>query len=188
MLTNRLVTGAQVYLRQPAAEDEVELLRLNTESRKFHRGLAYPAQTKTEFSALLDRCHLPDSVCCLICLKDSNEIAGMINLSQIFMGGFRSAYLGYYIGARHAKQGYMTEAVQLMLRYSFRNLKLHRVEANIQPGNFASIALVRRAGFTREGYSRRYLKIDGHWRDHERWAILAEDWLAQKHGKLMKFG
>ena len=63
-----------------------------------------------------------------------------------------------------------------MLRTAFRTLRLHRVEANIQPGNRASIALVERAGFRREGYSRRYLKIAGRWRDHERWALLAEEW------------
>ena len=80
------------------------------------------------------------------------------------------------MGAPFAGQGYMTEAIQLMLRYAFKQLRLHRLEANIQPGNIASIALVRRAGFVREGYSRRYLKICGQWRDHERWAIIAEDW------------
>ena len=70
----------------------------------------------------------------------------------------------------------MTEALQLALRHAFRALKLHRVEANIEPGNEASIALVRGAGFTREGFSRRYLKHGGRWRDHERWALLREDW------------
>jgi len=70
----------------------------------------------------------------------------------------------------------MTEALQLMLRYAFEKLKLHRLEANIQPVNVASIALVKRAGFSREGFSRRYLKVCGRWRDHERWAIIAEDW------------
>jgi ribosomal-protein-alanine N-acetyltransferase len=104
------------------------------------------------------------------------RIVGAINLSQIFLGPFRSAYLGYYIGAAFAGQGYMTAGLQLMLEYSFRQLKLHRLEANVQPHNVASIALVKRAGFTREGYSRRYLKIGGRWRDHERWAILIEDW------------
>jgi len=69
--------------------------------------------------------------------------------------------------------------MQLMLRHAFRGLKLHRVEANIQPGNVASLALVKRAGFTHEGFSRRYLKVCGHWRDHERWAILAENWRAR---------
>jgi ribosomal-protein-alanine N-acetyltransferase len=74
----------------------------------------------------------------------------------------------------------MTEAIALMLRYAFADLRLHRIEANIQPGNVASIALVKRAGFVKEGFSRRYLKIGGRWRDHERWAILAEDWRARK--------
>lgn len=103
-----------------------------------------------------------------------DRIVGSINLSQIFLAGFRSAYLGYYICAPYAGQGYMSEGLRLMLRYAFK-LKLHRLEANIQPGNLVSIALVKRAGFVKEGYSRRYLKIGGQWRDHERWAILSED-------------
>lgn len=70
----------------------------------------------------------------------------------------------------------MTEALQLMLALALRRLRLHRVEANIQPSNRASIRLVRKAGFGREGSSRRYLKIAGRWRDHERWALLVEDW------------
>ena len=105
---------------------------------------------------------------------------GSIALSQIFRCGFLSAYLGYQIGAEFARQGYMTEAIQLMLRYAFVDLKLHRLEANIQPGNAASVACVKRAGFVQEGYSRRYLKIGGRWRDHERWAILVEDWRKQR--------
>src|SRR5262249_23165406 len=87
-----------------------------------------------------------------------------------------SAYLGYYIGQRFAGRKYMSEAIELVLQVAFKKLKLHRLEANIQPGNTASIAVVRRAGFVQEGFSRRYLKIGGRWRDHERWAILVEDW------------
>ena len=108
---------------------------------------------------------------------------GTINLSQIYRGAFQSAYLGYQIGAEFAQQGYMTEAIALILRYAFADLKLHRLEANIQPGNIPSIALVKRAGFVKEGFSRRYLKICRRWRDHERWAILAEDWAATKRHK-----
>jgi ribosomal-protein-alanine N-acetyltransferase len=66
-----------------------------------------------------------------------------------------------------------------VLRNAFLNLRLHRVEANIQPDNHPSIALAKGAGFHREGFSPRYLKIGGRWRDHERWAILAEDWRAR---------
>jgi len=88
-------------------------------------------------------------------------------------------YLGYYVGAEYAGRGYIKEAIELVLKYAFESLRLHRLEANIQPGNLASIAIVKRAGFVREGYSRRYLKICGRWRDHERWAIIAEDWRAK---------
>jgi ribosomal-protein-alanine N-acetyltransferase len=70
----------------------------------------------------------------------------------------------------------MTEAVNLALRHAFKNLKLHRIEANVQPENFPSIAVLKRCGFSKEGFSRRYLKIKGKWRDHERWAIIKEDW------------
>jgi ribosomal-protein-alanine N-acetyltransferase len=101
---------------------------------------------------------------------------GSITLSEIVRGRFESAYIGYQIGAPFARQGYMTEALALALQIAFGRLRLHRVEANIQPRNVASIALVRRAGFRREGLSRRYLKIGGRWRDHERWALLAEEW------------
>jgi [ribosomal protein S5]-alanine N-acetyltransferase len=74
----------------------------------------------------------------------------------------------------------LTEAIDLILQYAFERLKLHRLEANIQPGNVASLKLVKRAGFIREGFSRRYLKIGGRWRDHERWAIIAEDWKSKR--------
>ena len=70
----------------------------------------------------------------------------------------------------------MTEAVRLILRKAFIDLDLHRIEANVQPENKASIAVLRRNGFSKEGFSKRYLKIGGRWRDHERWAIIKEDW------------
>ena len=99
----------------------------------------------------------------------------MININNIIHGQFRSGFLGYYAFADFAKQGLMREGMRLVLRHAFKKLKLHRLEANIQPTNRRSIALARDCGFTKEGYSRRYLKIGGKWRDHERWAILAED-------------
>jgi ribosomal-protein-alanine N-acetyltransferase len=101
---------------------------------------------------------------------------GVFNLSQIFRGNFRSAYLGYYGHAAFVGQGYMREGLELVVRYAFAKLGLHRIEANIQPGNLRSRALVERCGFVKEGFSPRYLKVAGRWRDHERWAITLEGW------------
>ena len=103
-------------------------------------------------------------------------MAGVLNLSEIVRGAFESAYLGYYALAPHAAAGYMTEAMVLVLDTAFDELGLHRVEANVQPVNARSLALVRRTGFSREGFSRRYVKVGGRWRDHVRFAMLAEDW------------
>lgn len=176
------LVGARTQLRRPTRRDMDEFLALNRASIQLHRGLVSPPTNPTQFSSFLKRCRRADCECFLICRLPDCRILGSINLSQIFLGGFRSAYLGYYLGARYAGQGYMTEAMSLMLKYAFIHLKLHRLEANVQPDNAASVALIKRAGFIREGYSRRYLKIGGRWRDHERWAILAEDWRAAVKG------
>lgn len=128
------------------------------------------------FNAYLARTRKPDFAGLLVCRAADDQIVGVFNVSQIVRGAFRSAYLGYQVFAPFAGQRYMTAAMRLVLRYVFNTLELHRIEANIQPGNAASIALVARAGFSREGYSRRYLKVGGRWRDHERWALLVEDW------------
>ena len=156
--------------------DASDFIALNRASLRLHRGLVSPPIRPEQFTSFLRRSRRVDSVCLLICRVQDGAIIGSITLSQIFLGGFRTAYLGCYVGASYAGRGIMTEALQLMLRYAFEKLKLHRLEANIQPANAASIALVKRAGFSREGFSRRYLKICGRWRDHERWAIIAEDW------------
>lgn len=170
-----VIEGKRVFLRSPKKTDEAEYLALNRRSASFNRGLASPPTQPKQFAAFLERCRKDSEVCFLVCGRKDEAILGSINLSQIFRRGFKSAYLGYHIGSDFAGQGYMTEAIALMLRHAFSKLKLHRLEANIQPGNTASIALVKRAGFVKEGFSRRYLKICGRWRDHERWAILAED-------------
>jgi len=100
----------------------------------------------------------------------------VFNFNNIIRGAFQNAFLGFYAFAPYARKGLMAEGLQLALRYAFSTLRLHRLEANIQPGNIASVALVRRCGFVREGFSRAYWKVAGRWRDHERWALVADDW------------
>jgi len=169
-------TRGRVYLRAPERSDRAEFISLMRASRAFHRPWASAPTDDEAFDAYLVDSRRPDFQAMLVCRREDRAILGFFNLSHITRGSLQSAYLGYAVGGTFARQGYMREGIELVLRDAFLSLRLHRIEANIQPGNQASIALARGAGFSREGFSPRYLKIGGRWRDHERWAILAEDW------------
>jgi ribosomal-protein-alanine N-acetyltransferase len=165
-----------VFLRSPAASDRQEFVALMRASRSFHKPWASAPTDDDRFVAYLADAQRPDFEAMLLCRRDDLALLGFFNLSQIVRRSLQSAYLGYAIGKPFAGQGYMREGIELVLQRAFTELRLHRIEANIQPGNHASIALAQGAGFRREGFSPRYLKIGGRWRDHERWAILADDW------------
>ena len=165
----------RVGLRLLARSDRDEFLRLAAESRELHRPWTYPPERPEQFDELFARSRRDDCVCLLACLRDGGDIVGVLILSQIVRGAFQSAYLGYYAHERHARQGLMREAMAQTVAHAFGPLGLHRLEANIQPGNHASIALARSAGFRLEGFSPRYLLIGGQWRDHERYALTADD-------------
>lgn len=170
------VAAGRVFLRGPVATDAEEFVSLMAASRAFHRPWATAPTDPERFAAYLVDSRRPDFEAMLVCRRSDMAILGFFNLSQIVRRSLQSAYLGYAVGRPFAGQGYMAEAIQLVLRRAFTELRLHRIEVNIQPANEASIALARGAGFHREGFSPRYLKIAGRWRDHERWAILADDW------------
>jgi ribosomal-protein-alanine N-acetyltransferase len=169
------MTG-RVLIRQPTLEDSEEFVDVMHASRRFHRPWVTPPLDANEFRAYVERSRASDFLGSLVCRVADGRILGVCNLSQIVHGRFQNGYLGYYVGAPYSRQGYMSEAIQLVLRHVFRSLKLHRLEANIQPENTRSILLVERCGFQLEGYSPGYLKIGGRWRDHERWAIRREIW------------
>ncbi|MGK7950168.1 MAG: GNAT family N-acetyltransferase [Xenococcaceae cyanobacterium] len=167
----------RVFLRKQTQADCQELLSLNQRSQEFHFPWVFPPLTERECKEYIDRCHNENHEGLLICQATDNKILGVVNLSQIFYKTFCNAYLSYYVDVDFAGKGLMSKGVGLAIDYAFKSLGLHRVEANIQPENIASINLVKRLGFTKEGFSRRYLKINGEWRDHERWALTVEDWL-----------
>jgi [ribosomal protein S5]-alanine N-acetyltransferase len=169
-----VAVGRRVFIRAPTARDRGEFLALVEASRAFLRPWVDPPASPGAFAAYLRRSRRPTERGYFVCRRRDGAIAGVINVSQIFLGNFRNAYLGYYAGEPFAGQGYMSEGLRLVVRHAFGTLGLHRLEANIQPGNRASIRLVRRGGFRREGFSPRYLKIFGRWRDHERWALTAD--------------
>jgi ribosomal-protein-alanine N-acetyltransferase len=170
-----LETGDRTLIRRARAGDADEFTELMRASRSLHQPWSFPPVRREEFTALVERARADDFELLLLCNRDDGRILGFFNLSQIFRGPFLNAYLGYAVGEPYAGEGYMAEGIQLVLRHAFGSLGLHRLEANIQPGNEPSIALAKGAGFRLEGFSPRYLKIDGKWRDHERWAILAEE-------------
>jgi [ribosomal protein S5]-alanine N-acetyltransferase len=179
----RRLHGFRVYLRRLAPHDQAEFLELVRASRDVHGPWVAPPAGVAGFQRLLRRVEAGTVVSVLVCERESAAIVGVFNLSQIVRSNFRSAYLGYYGHVRFAGRGYMREGLELVVRYAFAKLGLHRIEANIQPGNRKSIALVERCGFDKEGFSPRYLKVAGRWRDHERWALTVERWRAHPGSK-----
>jgi [ribosomal protein S5]-alanine N-acetyltransferase len=170
----------RVVLRTPTPADQDEFIARMRASRGLHRPWIYMPETPEKYAAYVARAEDPRSAPFLACRTEDGAIVGFLNISEIVHGGFKSAFLGYGGVARFAGQGYMTEAMWLVLHEAFVTLGLHRLEANIQPGNEASIKLAKRCGFELEGFSPRYLKVGGRWRDHERWAIREETWRAAR--------
>lgn len=154
--------------------DALDLILANRASQEYHRPWVASFTDQTGFDVWFARCLTGPNIGLVAREERSNEVVGVINLAEIVAGVFQSAYLGYYGMSRFSRKGLMTEAMRATIALAFGDLGLHRLEANIQPENVASIALVRRLGFQREGYSPRYLRVDGAWRDHERWALLAD--------------
>ncbi len=171
-----LEVGERVYLREPTSRDGPQIVAANRLSRALHRGWVAPPTDAEAFARWMTRCRQSNVKCFLVCRLADGAIVGVFTLSQIVRGMFHSAYLGYHAERPYDGLGYMTEGMRLVLRHAFTAMRLHRVEANVQPENAASLALVQRSGFRLEGFSPRYLKVAGRWRDHERWAILIDDW------------
>ncbi|MFF1832784.1 GNAT family N-acetyltransferase [Streptomyces sp. NPDC058231] len=178
-----LAEGPHVGIRPFTPADAEEFTARAKESGALHHPWLFPPDDARAYATYASRLTEDRAkVGFLVCERmttdgdeaGSGPIAGFININNIVGGAFRCGALGYGAFAHAAGRGLMSEGLGLVLRYAFGPLGLHRLEANIQPGNEASVALVRRAGFRLEGLSPDFLLIDGAWRDHERWAITAE--------------
>lgn len=168
-----------VRLEKPGAAHRDEFLRAVKRSRKLHRNYAAPPASPQQYEDYLQALRSKRRAGYFV-VTAGGDIAGVVNVSEIVRGNFQSAYLGYYAFRPFAGQGVMHDGLSLVIDHCFRKLRLHRLEANIQPENAPSIALVQRLGFRLEGLSPRYLKVCGRWRDHERWALLVDDWRAAR--------
>ncbi len=170
-----MLLKTQVTIRPPTLRDWPAFQAAVRQSRALHYSWVAPPKTRVKFEAYVKRMNSDSHRGFLVILRGSGDLVGAIHLNHIIPGALQGAFLGYYAFAPHAGKGLMREGMRLVLKHAFEKLKLHRLEANIQPKNHASLRLVQSCGFEREGFSRRYLKVGGRWRDHERWAILAED-------------
>lgn len=163
-----------LHLREPKLEDENAFLTMTKQSLQLHQPWVKAPLSHSDFIDFIQRYHQPNHKSFLLC--SSSNILGVFNVSEIVHGSFQSAFLGFYASKEYQGKGLMSQGLKLLLNKVFVELKLHRIEANIQPGNTASIRLVEGNGFRKEGFSPRYLKINDKWCDHERWALTIEDW------------
>jgi len=169
--------GKRVHLHPPAANLKPLYLKFLAENREFHAPWVYHSDDDRHFDYYLKRIKSGQTQGCFIFDNASEDLVGVVNINNILLGAIRSASLGYFGAERFTGQGLFAEGMALVLQYVFTDLGLNRVEANIQPGNEPSLKLVKRLGFRKEGFSPKFLQIGGEWCDHERWAILGEEFL-----------
>ncbi|MGD6755444.1 GNAT family N-acetyltransferase [Streptomyces sp. BH105] len=183
-MANLPAPGVRVGIR-PYSLDEADVAEFTARAREsveLHRPWLFPPTGATAYTEYASRLiEDPTRHGFLVYERDggangtlTGSLAGFININNVVLGAFRCGALGYGAFAHAAGRGLMSEGLDLVVRQAFGPLGLHRLEINVQPGNTASIALARRAGFRLEGFSPDFLFIDGAWRDHERWALTAE--------------
>lgn len=171
-----------VRLERPALRHAQEFLRAVHGSRELHRRWVSPPADRGKFAQYVESLRIGNREGFVV-VTGREDIAGVVNVNEIVRGSFQSAYLGYYAFEPFAGRGFLRAGLSLVISRCFGELRLHRLEANIQPDNARSIALVKGLGFQMEGFSPGYLKIGGRWRDHERWALLADNWRGRKSPK-----
>lgn len=181
--TGPVVHGGDVYLRTPQMMDYPSWAELRAQSRDFLTPWE-PAWTSSELTRASYRRRLKyytrdlkEDLGYAFFLFDStsDDLLGGLTLSNVRRGVTQACTLGYWIGAPYAGQGFMTAGVTAIIPFVFDTLRLHRLEAACLPNNEASLKLLERTGFRREGLARRYLKINGVWRDHVTFALLEDD-------------
>lgn len=174
-VVHTIAVGEKVHLQLPAPSHKNTFMEFVNRNRAFHEPWVYVPDDPKYYDQYLRRMKIGKMLGFFVFINEGKKFAGVVNLNNVRLDPFGSGSLGYYAEEEECGNGYMKEAIWLVLRHAFLKIGLNRVEVNIQPENEASIALVKSAGFKKEGFSRKYLKIGNQYRDHERWAYLAED-------------
>jgi len=177
------IRGARVYLRHPVMPDYAAWAELRALSRQ-HLTPWEPQWTRDELARSSFRRRLrqfqrelrdDQGYAYLIFSDTGGALLGGLNISNVRRGVAQAASLGYWTGTPYAGRGLMTEAVRAAVNFAFSSLRLNRLEAACLPNHVASARVLEKAGFTCEGRARRYLKINGEWKDHDLFALLHDD-------------
>ena len=177
------LVGDRVYLRMPQLSDYVGWARVRQESRAFlepwEPTWSTDSLTRAAFRRRLHRyareVREDQGIALFIFDKQGDRILGGITLSKICRGVTQSSSVGYWIGRPHARQGFMADALKVIVRFVFEGLRMHRLEAACIPNNLPSQGVLKKCGFREEGLAREYLCIDGVWQDHKLFAIVSSD-------------
>lgn len=171
-----LPTGQKVYLTIPNIDDKEEFLLSVNDSIDFHNPWVQAPRTEEQFERYIGRINFTSHIGFFVKCLANDKLAGVININEILSGAFQSGYLGFYAFKALSGQGLMSEGLSLVMDFYFNTFNYHRLEANIQPDNIKSIRLIKSKHFRHEGFSPKYLKILGEWRDHERFAMTQENY------------
>ena len=166
--------GFRTLIQPPEPADEEAFLAAMRDSAGLHHPWVSAPKDNAGWKRYMKRLERVNEAGFLVKRIRDGAICGVINLNVITYEALCSAYVSYFGVEGLVERGYMKEGMLQVIRYAFDELGLHRLEANIQPGNLASISLAKSTGFEYEAYSPRLLKIRGEWRDHERWAVISD--------------
>ena len=177
------IEGDRVVLRQPQMSDHPEWAALRERSREFLKPWEpiWPVDdlTRAAFRRRLKRYaedqRTDQAYSFFICRKSDGVLVGGVTLANVRRGVAQAGSIGYWMGEPYAREGLMSSALRALLPFSFVTLRLHRLEAACIPTNVASIRLLEKSGFQREGYARQYLCINGIWQDHLLYARIKDD-------------
>ena len=183
LLSKKKLTGERVFLRPPKRRDALKWQKLRMSSKSF----LVPWEPSWDASSCTRRAYLryfknsnylanmDRAYSFLIFKTDDKTLLGGINIGNVRRGVSQSASLGYWIGEKYSRNGYMIEALKLLIPSLFVDLRLNRIEAATLEENIASKNLLKKIGFKKEGVLRKYLKINGNWRDHILYGLLESD-------------
>ncbi|GEN52722.1 GNAT family N-acetyltransferase [Halobacillus faecis] len=175
-----MINGESIYIREFTRHDADQLLHYEKKNRSFFEHFSmmriddfYTLEGQNKRLETLHKEKEGDNGYFFgIFQKGTDQLIGTVNLFQVHRGSLQSAFIGYFLDQDFNGRGYTTEAVRLLVAYAFKHLQLHRIEAGVMPHNIASIRVLEKVGFHKEGIAKKNVKINGRWEDHQVLAII----------------